>query len=68
VLGRVLGKDIAYQQLGREQMNLFFRSFMEWLEENDGYGVNPPSDVIEKWGLPLVTLEEWLRSEGWGTD
>ena len=66
VLGRVLGKPVAYQQLDPEQLPPFRRSFTNWLEQHDGYGVNPPSEVAERVGFPLLSLEEWLTNEGWG--
>jgi uncharacterized protein YbjT (DUF2867 family) len=67
VLGRVLGRSVAYVEMPRDRLNPFYQGFMAWIETNDGYGIETPEAIKKRWNIDLMTLEEWLRKEGWGT-
>ena len=65
IFSRVLGRTVEYTQTPRDRIPPFMLNLMEWLEANDGYGVDAPDTIRARWGVPLLTLEEWVRKEGW---
>ena len=66
VFSRVLGKTVTYAEMSRDRLAPFYQNFMGWIEKNDGYGVELPDAIKKRWDIDLMTLEDWLRSEGWG--
>ncbi|MDA1096341.1 MAG: NmrA/HSCARG family protein [Chloroflexi bacterium] len=63
----VLGRRVEFSQMGRDRVPPYMASLLEFLEANDGYGVSSPGEISKRWGLRLMTLEEWLRREGWAS-
>ena len=61
----VLGHSVEFSQMGRDRVPPYMASLLEFLDANDGYGVPTPAEISKRWGLRLMTLEEWLRRDGW---
>jgi uncharacterized protein YbjT (DUF2867 family) len=66
VFSRVLGHSVEFSEMSRDRVPPYMASLLGFLEENDGYGVPTPETIKQRWGLQLLTLEDWLRREGWG--
>ncbi len=64
--GRVLGRSVEFAEMPRDRVPPYMASLLVFLEANDGYGVDTPETTRQRWGLELMTLEEWLRSKEWG--
>jgi hypothetical protein len=52
--------------MSKDRLNPFYQGFMEWIETNDGYGIETPDAIKKRWKIDLMNLEDWLRKEGWG--
>jgi uncharacterized protein YbjT (DUF2867 family) len=61
-LGRVVGRDVEYRPLPREQSAIAAPSAIamtKWYEEY-GYDEDIPA-LTTRWGVPMLAFEEWLR-------
>ncbi len=65
-LGRVAGHEVVYRQIPREEWHRVPPSGLAmnaWYQEY-GYDEDIPA-LKRRWGIPLLTFEEWLRAIGW---
>lgn len=68
VFSRVLGKPVKFQKLPMPMVRLFlgteFYQMFRWFNES-GFQANIPELRRKYPEVPLQTLEQWLRNEGW---
>jgi len=68
VFSRVLGKPVKFQRLPMTMVRLFlgkeFYQMFRWFNES-GFQANIPELRRKYPEVPLQTLEQWLRNEGW---
>ncbi len=68
VFSRVLGKPVKFQKLPMPMVRLFlgkeFYQMFRWFNQA-GFNANIPELRRKYPEVPLQTLEEWLRTEGW---
>ena len=68
VFSRVLGKPVKFQKLPMPMVRLFlgkeFYQMFRWFNQA-GFNANIPELRRKYPEVPLQTLEEWLRAEGW---
>ena len=68
VFSRVLGKPVKFQKLPMPMVRLFlgkeFYQMFRWFNQA-GFNANIPELRLKYPEVPLQTLEEWLRAEGW---
>ncbi len=68
VFSRVLGKPVKFQKLPMAMVRLFlgkeFHQMFRWFNEA-GFQANIPELRRKYPEVHLLTLEEWLRAEGW---
>lgn len=68
IFGRVLGKPVKFQKLPLPLVRIVlgkeFYQMFRWFNES-GYKVDIPGLRRKYPEVPLQSLEEWLRKEGW---
>src|SRR5215472_10789498 len=68
VFSRVLGKPVKFQRLPMPMVRFFlgkeFYQMFRWFNES-GFQANIPELRRKYSEVPLQTLEQWLRNEGW---
>jgi uncharacterized protein YbjT (DUF2867 family) len=68
VFSRVLGRPVRFQRLPMPMVRLFlgreFYQMFRWFN-HAGFNANIPELRRKYPEVPLLTLEEWLRAEGW---
>ena len=67
VFSKVLDRRVEFMETPRDQVPAYMVGILAFLEEHDGYGVDDPDSIRQRWDIPLITLEEWLGREGWGS-
>ena len=67
VFSKVLNRCAEFRETPGDRVPAFVVGILAFLEEHDGYGVDHPDSIRQRWDIPLITLEEWLGREGWGS-